>query len=538
MRKARATCDGGQKYGKAVTLAETYATCIEQPICRIFWALTAVLGLVAYGADAGNAFAEAPPPVSPFYMEVDEAYQEYWTQHLGNPPIPDGYVLPVKHALQGHPESPRLWEKHITQILTDLGYTATTHERCLYYKTTDDGKLILIIRQVDDFAVASTDTALCKSEISKIGEELLVPLNHLGLIKKFNGVDILQTRDYVKVSCESYINKIIEHHGWNDLPAANKPIPMRSDPKYVAMLETADTPTTDKERKDLEKQMGFSYRSIVGELVFAMVIARADLSYCITKLSQWNKNPAKCHYQAGKQVYGYLNATKREGLTYWREQPREDLPFVEHPAPCTNEADILPQLSTEPTRMMAMTDSDWGSDRATRRSVSGMIIMLAGAAVIYKTGFQKSIALSSTEAEFIAGSDTGKATLYLRSILHELGLTQHQPTQIYQDNHGAIHMANAQAPTRRTRHVELRHFALLQWVENQEVTLVPIGTDYNHSDAMTKALGRTKFHQHADIYMGKVPPTYVSDPSQTTKKVHKLSANTNCVVLAAFDPEI
>ena len=62
-RKSRATCNGGKKYGKAVTVAETHATCVEQPACRVYWAITAQLCLIAMGADAGNAFAEAPPPL-------------------------------------------------------------------------------------------------------------------------------------------------------------------------------------------------------------------------------------------------------------------------------------------------------------------------------------------------------------------------------------------------------------------------------------------------------------------------------------------
>ena len=61
--KARGTCNGGPRYGRAVTMAETYATCVEQPACRIYWALTASLNLLAMGADAGNGFAEAPPPL-------------------------------------------------------------------------------------------------------------------------------------------------------------------------------------------------------------------------------------------------------------------------------------------------------------------------------------------------------------------------------------------------------------------------------------------------------------------------------------------
>ena len=118
--KARGTCNGGKRYGKAVTMAETYATCVAQPAwCRLYWAITASKGLISIGADAGNAFAEAPPPVEPFYMAIDDQFNEWWVECLGNAPIPPGYVLPVQHALQGHPESPRLWETHIHTILVD-----------------------------------------------------------------------------------------------------------------------------------------------------------------------------------------------------------------------------------------------------------------------------------------------------------------------------------------------------------------------------------------------------------------------------------
>lgn len=133
--------------------------------------------------------------------------------------------------------------------------------------------------------------------------------------------------------------------------------------------------------------------------------------------------------------------------------------------------------------------------------------MLAGAAILYKTRYQKAVALSSTEAEFVAASDTGKSTLYIRSILADLHYVPPRPTFIMIDNHGAVFMVSAQAPTKRTRHVEIRHFALLQWAEDDYIIAKPIPTDHNPSDSFTKATGRIKFHQHADIYMGRRPPS-------------------------------
>ena len=216
--KARATCNGGKRYGKAITMAETYATCVAQPACRLYGAITASEGLISLGADAGNAFAKAPPPVEPFYMLIDDQYHEWWVECLGNEPIPPGYVLPVQHALQGHPESPRLWETHIHTILVKhLNFRSTTHEKCLYSKRDASGNLQLLLRQVDDFPVAAQERKTCEDTIATIGRYLQVPLNDLGLIKKFNGVNILQTRWFIKVSCEDYIKRIPTDHNWLSL---------------------------------------------------------------------------------------------------------------------------------------------------------------------------------------------------------------------------------------------------------------------------------------------------------------------------------
>ena len=160
--------------------------------------------------------------------------------------------------------------------------------------------------------------------------------------------------------------------------------------------------------------------------------------------------------------------------------------------------------------LLAYSDSDWGSDTAHRRSVSGTIILLSGAAVLYSTKFQKAIALSSTEAEFVSASDAGKYALYRRSILTDLGYAQTDPTKLLIDNTGAVFMVEAQAPTRRTRHVDIRYFALLQWSDTGgQVKATSIPTATNISDSMTKPTGRIKFHQHADLFMGHLPPQYV-----------------------------
>jgi hypothetical protein len=82
-----------------------------------------------------------------------------------------------------------------------------------------------------------------------------------------------------------------------------------------------------------------------------------------------------------------------------------------------------------------------------------------------KCRVQPTVSLSSTEAEFRAASDAGKMTLYLRSILDELDIPQQFATVLYEDNRGALLMASAAQPTKQSRHIEIRNYALLDWVE-------------------------------------------------------------------------
>ena len=91
-----------------------------------------------------------------------------------------------------------------------------------------------------------------------------------------------------------------------------------------------------------------------------------------------------------------------------------------------------------------MKDSDWASDSNHRKSVIGIVIKLAGGTVLYKARFQETIALSTTEAEFIAAVEAEKYILYLRSILHDICMAQDEATILYEDNQGSLLMAQAQ----------------------------------------------------------------------------------------------
>lgn len=513
--KSRGTCNGGSRHGKVITLAETYAACVEQPIHRLSWAITAALNHISLGCDVSNAFAEAPPPKIPFFMEVDEQFLDWWVNSLGNDPIPIGWVIPILRNLQGHPEAPRLWHKHINGILVnDLGFDHTTHEPCLYFKHHPDHGLILILRQVDDFLISAKTQAIAEEVRQQIQSKMTNELNDLGIIKRFNGMDIQQTRHFININCHTYIDKIISHHGWQNEKHANKPIPMRNESSFLATLELTEGPDDPIEQRELEKQMGFNYRQVIGEAIFAMTLCRVDIAPAIIKLSQYSTNPAKCHYQAAKALMVYLHATRNDGIYFWRSAPNPELPDVPLPNTISSHQQLqaYPELQSA-TELEGASDSTWATDRQHRRSTGGIVFFYAGGAIYYRSRIHPTVAQSSTEAELAFMTDAGKAALYLRSILEELHLEQLQPTKIAVDNRGARQLTNAQQPTKRTRHIDMRDFCILQWTEEEQILYSDIPSAYNVSDSLSKPTGRIKFYEQMDILMGRRCPSYVKlDP--------------------------
>ena len=97
----------------------------------------------------------------------------------------------------------------------------------------------------------------------------------------------------------------------------------------------------------------------------------------------------------------------------------------------------------------------------------------------------------------------------MRSVLSDINVPQTLPTVIYEDNRGCLKMTQAMKPTKRTRHVDTRYFAILDWIQTDNIEIAKIDTAGNASDALTKALGRVLFYRHNDTLLGHRIPTYV-----------------------------
>ncbi len=178
-----------------------------------------------------------------------------------------------------------------------------------------DNHKVLFLHQVDDFAVASTSTAPAELLINLINDKMRIPVKHLGIIDHYNGMDIHQTKHYVKLTCETYLYKMLKNHGW----------PSPSDNAYIKTLESAIPPNTTHDREHLKAKY-FNYRQVIGEIIYPTMKCHPDIAVHAAKLSQYMENPTEAHYLALRQLCNYLASTINEGIHHWWQQPVQALP--------------------------------------------------------------------------------------------------------------------------------------------------------------------------------------------------------------------
>ena len=149
---------------------------------------------------------------------------------------------------------------------------------------------------------------------------------------------------------------------------------------------------------------------------------------------------------------------------------------------------VLWWVKTKPRRF---TDADWAGDLDSRKSTSGYLFTFAGGAVSWQSKLQKCVALSTTEAEYIAANEAGKEVIWLKNYLNELGVKQADYV-IHCDSQSAIYLSRNSMYHSRTKHIDLRYHWIQDAILNKMFQLRKIHTDKNSSDMLTKVVPRQK----------------------------------------------
>lgn len=400
-------------------------------------------------------------------------------------------------------------------LINKMGFQNTAHEKNLC-RGTVDGQDVLVCRQVDDFSVGAKLESTAKeffrpvrqhveTECHAVGMEI----PGVGICERCNGIDIVQTRDHVKIGCESCIDRMSQTHGW-DAPLSKESVnPVPLNPTTAASLMNLEGPADkSEEARALARNNGFSHRNVLGELICAFVICRLDIGHAACFLARFADRPHQDHFTALKGVCKHLRVTKNWGIVFHRPEPMEDLPDV--PFDFAPEDPSLPSFPELPRDMIAAClDAAHATDLSARRSVTGCVVFFCGAAIACKSRLQPIVATSSAEAEFHAAVTAAKVVKCLRFVLTELEAMRPGPSPMCIDNQAAMAMINESKPTPRARHVEIQHFAIQQWCQAKELHMKFLPGVTNTSDGLAKPPGWILHARHARRAMGHCRP--VSD---------------------------
>ena len=212
--------------------------------------------------------------------------------------------------------------------------------------------------------------------------------------------------------------------------------------------------------KDGEEDIAAPYRSAVGSLMFAMVATRPDLAFSVSEVSRFMDKPGSEHWTQVKRILKYLSTTKKLQLSYDGKQPLE---------------------------VIAYSDADWATEVDKQRSQTGCIITLCGGAISWKSQCQKTVALSTVEAEYMALATTIQEVIWIRNLLKELGFDT-QTTTVYEDNMGAIAVSKNPEHHGRTKHIDVRYHFIRERIESSEISVTYCPTQLMTADMLTKGL--------------------------------------------------
>ncbi|KAI7948074.1 hypothetical protein MJO28_009982 [Puccinia striiformis f. sp. tritici] len=368
-----------------------------------------------------------------------------------NPPpgvkTPPGYVLKLKKAMYGLKQAPNAWHRTLTEWLFQIGFRRCDAEPCVFWR-----KGTFLYLHVDDLAIFSKDPEVFKTEVRSKFQ-----ITDLGESTLLLGMNVTQEKGSITLSQGHYIDSELERFGIQHLYPASTPMKpgghlvKASTAERIALLES-----------------GKNYWSLVGALNYLSVTTRPDITFAVSSLSQYLNRPGILHWEAGIQVFRYLKGTRDIGLRFNKTQQGLN-------------------------SLIGYADADWASCPESRRSVSGNLVLLNGNIISWKSKKQPTLSLSSTEAEYKSLGDITKEIMWAKTLLKKVfNVKIPGPTKIYDDNQGAIALANdaSNHSNYKTKHMALRHHFIRREIKIKTIELKYISSNQMLADFLTKAVGK------------------------------------------------
>jgi hypothetical protein len=366
--------------------------------------------------------------------------------------IPSDRVLKLKKSLYGLKQSPRCFNDKLDAWLKSQGCQPSSADPCLYTHVDGD-KFLMITLHVDDQLIACNDRQILDQFKTRLNAAFKCT-DH-GPVKYFLGFNVIRDVENrrLTISQEHYVESVLEKFNMSTSKPEKTPLPANFQPQIA----------TDAEHLQAKHH---PYPAIVGSVMYAAAVSRPDLAFAANMLARYITKWSLEHYRAAKHLLRYLRGTADLGLTF-------DVGGDEQP-------------------LTAMVDADWGGCAETRRSTTGYLSFVFGSLIGWRSKRQPTVALSTMEAELMAGCDVTKQVLWLRRRLGDLRIVTDGPTPILCDNQGAIQASANPGQHDRRKHIDIRANFVLENVRGKTVVFKYVPTEENTADMLTKSLDKLK----------------------------------------------
>ena len=438
--KARLVAKGySQKYG--VDYDQTFAPVVRFSSIRTLLAFAVEKDMLIHQMDVETAFLNGVLEEE-IYMHQPEGYTQPGSEHL---------VCKLKKSLYGLKQSPRCWSTAFRQYVGSIQFQQSTADPCVFIREEGDDVTIVAI-YVDDLIII-TKTIEKMNEVKR-SLAAQFKMKDFGKIHYCLGITIIhdQEEECLWLHQRQYILAMLEKYGLSEAKSI-------STPADVSVMLTKNDGVSNSVDPSL-------YQSMVGSVLYAAIATRPDIAQAVGAVSKFNSAPNATHLTAVKRILRYLKGTVDLALKY--------------------------EKSSDET-LTGFSDADWAGDPDNRHSTSGNLFLMARGAISWCSKKQCVVALSTSEAEYVALCFATQEAVWLKRLLSDVGVNSRKPITIFEDNQGTIAIARNPVSHARTKHIDIKYHFVREAVQDGTIDLIYCPTEDMIADLMTKPVTRSRF---------------------------------------------
>lgn len=419
---------------------ETFSPVVRHCTLRLLFALSVQLDLRVTHLDVKTAFLNGILKED-IYMAHPQVNLDCNNKNT---------IVKLNKAIYGLKQSSRSWYDKVDQCLTELGFKRSHIEPCVFTKFYDNVKVIVAL-YVDDFFVYSSSKVETDNLISVLNSKFQI--KDLGQVKQCLGmrVNIDHRNNVCTLDQEQYIEELLIKFNMLNCKEVSTPMELKLN--------------IDKDNN--VNDTNIPYQQLIGSLMYLSVLTRPDIAFSVSFLSQFNSCHNNIHWNYAKRILRYLKRTKSYCLRYVKGS----------------------------SELLGFADADWANNVVDRKSYTGYCFMMSGGVISWESRKQRTVALSSMEAEYMSMSEACKESMYLRVLLSEVTNQDECPVTLYNDSQSAQKLVINHALHRKSKHIDIKYHFLRDAVSNNVINIKYMCTNDMPADVFTKSLGASKHYK-------------------------------------------